>query len=72
MKLQISIFLIFCSISLSAQEFYKAKVVHQLAEIMNSNYVYPDKGRAMHDIVKNRLENRQYDVLALQMNLPKY
>ena len=61
MKLKISMFLIFCSMSLLGQEFDKAKVVNQLAEIMSSNYVYPEKGKAMHERIKTRLKNGDYD-----------
>ena len=39
----------------------KAYVVKRLAGIMNRNYVYPEKGKAMHDLVKDKQENGRYN-----------
>ena len=71
MKFKFSILLIFCSLSLLGQAFDKAKVVNQLAEIMNSNYVYPEKGKAMHDLIKTRLKNGDYDDISTASALAK-
>jgi len=51
--------------TLSAQEakLDKALVVKRLASIMNRNYVYPEKGKAMHDLVKSKMEKGEYDHL---------
>ena len=43
--------------------FDKEKVVEHLARIMDRNYVYPDKGRAMHDLIKQNLEKGVYEDL---------
>lgn len=41
--------------------FDKARVVKRLASIMNRNYVYPEKGKAMHDLIKKKQEEGAYD-----------
>lgn len=50
------------TLALFAQEpFDKAEVVNRLADIMNENYVFPDKGKAMHDLIKSKLQKGEYD-----------
>lgn len=50
--------------ALTAQEsFDKAFVVNRLARIMNNNYVFPDKGEAMHDLIKSKLKKGEYDAI---------
>lgn len=46
---------------LSAQEIDKAAVINKLADLMNRNYVFPEKGKAMHDLIKKKLKNKAYD-----------
>ncbi len=54
--------LLFSTLTIFAQEsFDKAEVVNRLAEIMNENYVFPDKGKAMHDLIKSKLQKGEYD-----------
>lgn len=43
------------------QDFNKQAVVNRLANIMNRNYVFPDKGKAMHELIKKRFEEKAYD-----------
>ncbi|MFY0593362.1 S41 family peptidase [Roseivirga sp.] len=57
---KICVLLFVLSFSLSAQEFDKKKVVQRLAKIMNENYVYPEKGKAMHDLVLSKLKSDAY------------
>ncbi|OEK07240.1 hypothetical protein BFP71_03055 [Roseivirga misakiensis] len=47
--------------SVSAQDFDKKKIVRRLAKIMNENYVYPEKGKAMHDLIISKLKSNQYN-----------
>lgn len=44
-----------------AQEFDKESVVNRLADLMNRNYVFPDKGEAMHNLIKDKLASGAYD-----------
>lgn len=54
--------LLFTSLSLLAQEaFDKEEIVNKLADIMNENYVFPEKGKAMHDLIKSNLKKGVYD-----------
>jgi hypothetical protein len=54
--------LLFTSFSLLAQgAFDKGEIVNKLADIMNENYVFPEKGKAMHDLIKSNLEKGVYD-----------
>lgn len=54
--------LLFSAISMLAQEsFDKKEIVGRLADIMNENYVFPEKGKAMHDLIKSKLEKGEYD-----------
>lgn len=48
-------------IPVSAQDFNRKQIVNRLASIMDNNYVYPEKGKAMHDLVKTRLKAGDYD-----------
>ena len=49
------------SLLATAQTFDKKTVVNKLADLMNENYVYPDKGKAMHDLIKSNLKKGDYD-----------
>jgi hypothetical protein len=44
-----------------AQDFDKAAIVNQLADLMNTNYVFPEKGKAMHDLIKSNLAQGEYE-----------
>lgn len=46
---------------IEAQTFDKERVVNRLADLMNSNYVFPEKGKEMHDLIKQKFENGSYD-----------
>lgn len=46
---------------IKAQEFDKEKVVDRLADLMNQNYVFPDKGEEMHELIKRKFESGAYD-----------
>jgi len=61
MKTQIAILLLFCSMSALGQDFDKAKVVEQLGQIMDNNYVYPEKGKGMKQLIQKKLNNGDYD-----------
>lgn len=62
MKKVIGLFLLLgITSSLAGQTFDKEAVVNRLADLMNRNYVYPDKGKAMHDLIKDHLRNGTYD-----------
>ncbi len=57
-------FLLLSVTSAFAQEaFDKTEIVNRLADIMNENYVFPDKGKAMHDLIKAKLQKGEYDQL---------
>lgn len=62
--------LTFCLLLLSVlpamarQSLDKAAIVNRLADIMNENYVFPEKGKAMHDLIKSKLEKGEYDEIA--------
>ena len=56
----------FCS---TAQEFDRVKVVNRLADLMDQNYVYPDKGKAMHDLLILKLQKGEYDQYSTQSEL---
>ncbi len=49
------------SLQIKAQSFDKKEVVNRLADLMNRNYVFPEKGKAMHDLIKQNLEAGKYD-----------
>lgn len=44
-----------------SESFDARKVVETLADIMNKNYVYPEKGESMSKLVLDRLKNGDYD-----------
>jgi len=44
-----------------AQDFDKQQVVDRLAQIMNRNYVFPEKGEAMYELIKRKMDNGAYD-----------
>lgn len=44
-----------------AQEFDRHVIVTRLAELMNENYVYPEKGKAMYDLLINKLDAGAYN-----------
>jgi C-terminal processing protease CtpA/Prc len=46
-----------------AQDFDKQQVVNRLAEIMNSNYVFPEKGREMNELIKRKIKSGAYDAI---------
>jgi len=46
-----------------SQEFDKTAIVNKLADLMNENYVFPEKGKAMHDLIKDNLEQGAYDTI---------
>ncbi|MCE7992006.1 MAG: S41 family peptidase [Roseivirga sp.] len=55
-------FLLFLAAPVLAQEsFDKKAIVNRLADIMNENYVFPEKGKAMHDLIKSKLGKGDYD-----------
>mgnify|MGYP000215186119 CR=1 FL=1 len=47
--------------ALSQEAFDKTNIVNRLANLMNENYVFPDKGKAMYDLIKSKLEKGQYE-----------
>lgn len=61
MKTQIAILLLFCSLSAFGQDFDKGKVVERLAQIMDNNYVYPEKGKEMKELIQKKLKNGEYN-----------
>ncbi len=48
------------ALNVSGQDFDKEKIVNRLADIMNRNYVYPDKGKEMHDLIKDKFKRNEY------------
>ncbi|MFV1885311.1 MAG: S41 family peptidase [Balneola sp.] len=49
------------SCSLPAQDFDHHAAVTRLADLMNENYVYPEQGKAMHDLLIKKLDAGEYD-----------
>lgn len=47
--------------AVNAQDFDKKKVIDRLADLMNRNYVFPEKGKEMHDLIKRKYESGAYD-----------
>lgn len=43
-------------------------MVNRLASIMDNNYVYPDKGKAMHDLIKAKLKEGAYDTYTTEVD----
>ncbi|MBO3699637.1 S41 family peptidase [Roseivirga sp. E12] len=60
-KLVILSALIISTFAVSAQDFNKKKIVNRLADIMNRNYVYPEKGEAMSELIKGKLKDNAYE-----------
>lgn len=57
--------LLFSALPILAQDsFDKKEIVNRLADIMNENYVFPEKGKAMHDLIKSNLQKGEYDNIA--------
>lgn len=50
-------------ISQESVKFNKAEIVTTLADIMEQNYVFPDKGKDMASLLKKRLEAGDYEAL---------
>lgn len=61
MKAHITTILLLCSLSAFGQDFDKARVVDRLAQIMDNNYVYPDKGKSMSELLQKKLKRGTYD-----------
>lgn len=61
MKKSLFIILLLNVSLLSAQEFDKVKVINKLADLMNRNYVFPEKGKEMHDLIKKKFKTKAYD-----------
>ncbi len=43
-----------------SQNLDKEAIVSKLADLMNRNYVFPEKGKAMHDLIKANLKKGEY------------
>lgn len=63
MKKFLLLLLVLSSSNLFAQEINKKAIVNKLANLMNRNYVFPEKGEAMHDLIKKKLKDQAYDQL---------
>ena len=61
MKTQITTLLFCLALSAFGQSFDKTRVVDRLAQIMDNNYVYPEKGAAMKELIQTKLKNGEYD-----------
>lgn len=61
MKTQITTLLLLCCLSVLGQDFDKASIVDRLAQIMDNNYVYPDKGKDMKELLQKKLKNGAYN-----------
>ena len=61
MKKLLFAILICSTFSSQAQQVDKQKVVNRLADLMNRNYVFPEKGKEMHDLIKRNLQKGLYD-----------
>lgn len=66
MKTQITTLMLCLALSVFGQDLDKAKVVNRLAQIMDNNYVYPDKGLAMKDLIQAKLKKGEYDQYSSQ------
>ena len=69
MKTQFTTLLLLCSLVVLGQDFDKAKVVSRLAQVMDRNYVYPDKGKAMKELLQAKLNEGQYDQISTKKEL---
>ncbi len=65
-KLTHILLLLLLVIGVQAQDFDKEKVVNRLADLMNRNYVFPEKGKEMHDLIKRKYEGGSYDDIQTQ------
>ncbi len=70
-RIVISLFIIFYSFGLQAQSFNQTNVVTQLAQIMDRNYVFPEKGKAMSDLILSKLKNGEYKAIESPDDLAK-
>ncbi len=52
--------LLFIAITSQAQEFNHQAIVERLADIMNKNYVYPEKGQDMYDLLHSKIKDGTY------------
>lgn len=70
-RIVISLLITFCSVCLQAQSFNRTEVVTQLAQIMDRNYVFPEKGKAMSDLILSKLKNGEYKAIESPDDLTK-
>ena len=54
-----------------SQGFDKVAIVNQLADLMNENYVFPEKGKAMHDLIKSNLKQGEYEAITDEVAFAK-
>lgn len=59
-----SFLLLGLAFSVSAQDFSRDAIVNKLADLMNRNYVFPEKGKEMHDLIIGRLKSGEYESLS--------
>lgn len=67
MKFRLLLVVLYCLLvygSSYAQSLDHEPVVKRLAEIMNNNYVYPEKGKAMQDLLLAKLKNKSYSTFS--------
>ena len=62
-RILISLLLVLYSVCLNAQSFDRTEVVTQLAQIMDRNYVFPEKGKAMSDLILSKLKKGEYNAI---------
>ena len=62
-KLTLLLLLCLIAVGIQAQDdsFDKSRIVRRLAGIMNRNYVFPEKGKAMHDLIRKKQEEGAYE-----------
>ena len=58
-------------INSQAQQFDKNRIAEKLADIMNENYVYPEKGKAMYDLIHKNIAKGIYEGLESKNELAK-
>ncbi len=68
-KILLTLSLITLTTTIPAQEFEVKSVVTELADLMNQNYVYPEHGKSMHDMLLTKLNNGEYDQYKSQKEL---
>lgn len=71
LKVFASLFLVLCCFSLKSQSFSRTEVVTQLAQIMDRNYVFPEKGKAMSDLILTKLKKGEYNSIDSPVDLAK-